>query len=267
MDSLIAGYVQSMGRRALSPATIAKTHRSLLLVDAELGIRAVTGEGLERWLDGRGLAPRTRYWWLSMLTCFYSWCVQHGELAENPAAGIVRPRLRRGLPRPASEQDLEVALALAGAQMRAWLMLAAYAGLRVGEIARLEREQIMENNDPAMLRVLGKGDHERLVPMHPRVWEALRAHGLPRRGRVFTTSSGCGYAPARVSRMIATYLDDIGLELTAHQFRHRFATQCYRRTKDLRAVQELLGHASPTTTAIYTAWNPAVAVDAVMGLD
>jgi site-specific recombinase XerC len=266
MDSLIDRYVLAMERRALSPATIYKTRRSLLLVDNELGIRAVTGERLETWLDGRGLTPRTRYWWLSMLTCFYSWGVQQGALEVNPCAQIVRPRLRRNLPRPVSEADLDVALALAGPQMRAWLTLAGFAGLRVSEIARLERHHIHDETDPPMLRVLGKGGHERLIPMHPRVWETLRTHGLPRRGRVFTSPNGCGYSPARVSRRIAEYLTDVGLELTAHQFRHRFATRCYQRSKDLRAVQELLGHASPTTTAIYTAWSPAVAADAVMGL-
>lgn len=268
MDALIAGYVHAMERRALSPATIYKTKRSLVLVDSELGIRRVTADELERWLDGRRLAPRTRYWWLSALSCFYSWGVQRGELAANPVAGIARPKLRRTLPRPMSEADLEMALALApGPVMRAWLTLAAYAGLRVAEIATLEREAVMDSTEPPMIRVTGKGGHERVVPMHPRVWESLRACGLPRTGRVFTTRNGCGYSPARVSRRIAVYLDSIGVDATAHQGRHRFGTECYRRSLDLRAVQELLGHSSPSTTAGYTAFTPTRAVDAVMSLD
>lgn len=219
---------------------------------------------VEAFLDSRRLSARTRYDWLSLLGSFYRWAMAEGLVDRDPTAAIPRPRVRPGLPRPISEGDLMVAVECAPQPERCWLVLGAYAGLRCAEIATLEAEDVLVSY--GLLRVVGKGRRERLVPMHPRVMTELRAVGVPRAGVVFRRSDGGSFTPAQVSRRLSRYLTAVGIDATAHQLRHRFATQTYAAVSDLRVVQELLGHSSPTTTAIYTGFSSTVARDAVARL-
>lgn len=148
------------------------------------------------------------------------------------------------------DETLRVALGVAGPQMRAWLALASYAGLRCVEISRLERPDL----GPGALRVVGKGSHERVVPTHPVVAEALEGTYLARTGPVFRQENGNPYTAKQVSRRTALFFEMIGYPgVTAHQLRHNFGTRVYRHSKDLRATQELLGHARIDTTAGYAA--------------
>lgn len=169
------------------------------------------------------------------------------------------------LPRPISEPDLAVAIDQADRLMAAWLTLAAYAGLRCAEIAGLVRSDVIEADH--LLRIMGKGRKERLVPMGDKVAAALDAYGLPRRGPVFTRPRGSAYPPAMVSREIAIYLESRGIDATAHQLRHRFGTRAYRASRDLRLVQELMGHGSPVVTAGYAAWDQDAGAACVALLD
>ena len=169
-------------------------------------------------------------------------------------AALDRPKLARQYPRPVRDEDMAEAIRQAGPSMKAWLTLAAYGGLRCVEIAGLCREDIMEGDDLMLLR--GKGGKERIVPLHPLVWRRLRSAGLPRVGPVFVRPCGSPYTAAQVSRTIALWLDELGIDATAHQFRHWFGSRAYQQSGDLRVVQELLGHSSPTTTAVYTACAP-----------
>lgn len=221
-------------------------------------------EAVQRFLDARNIGAKTRYGWLSTLHCFYRWAVDNGHVDCDPTVRIPRPRLRRSLPRPVSDQDLAMALSMADPMMRAWLTLAAFGGLRCAEIGRLRREDIIE--DGAMLRVMGKGDKERLIPLHPDALHAIRAHGLPRRGHLWTRPQGGPYPPPLVSRTINLYLRDIGLDATAHQFRHWFGSRTYKGCKDIRVVQELMGHSSPSVTAVYAAFSEEESMRVVKGL-
>lgn len=202
---------------------------------------------------------------LSHLGSFYRWAIDHGHATSDPTAQVPRPRLRRNLPRPISTGDLRLALELADPTMRAWLTLAAFAGFRCVEISRLEVDDVLLDDE--LLCVRGKGDRERLVPMHREVARSLHAARLPRRGRVFRRPRGGGYPAAQVSREISLYLDGVGVAATAHQLRHWFGTHVYRTSRDLRVTQELLGHASPTTTAIYADWSREEGRRAVDGLE
>jgi integrase/recombinase XerC len=216
-------------------------------------------------LDAKRISAKTRYTWLSSLGCFYRWAIKAGYTTTDPTADIDRPKLRRTLPRPVTDADLLFALSMTTGQAQAWIILAAYAGLRCAEIAGLHRDDVI--GDAGLLRVVGKGHKERLVPMHPQVIDLLAGWRMPRaNGPIFTRPSGGAWPPARLSRLASIELHDIGIDATLHQFRHWFGTRTYQHVKDIRVVQELLGHSSPTTTAIYTAFSAEDARKAVASL-
>lgn len=264
---MLAGYGDDQRRRGLAGSTIEQRHIALTAFARWLFPAALTDAttaDVEAFLAGREpITARTRTWWLSTLTGFYSYLTRTGRRDTNPAAQIPRPRRRRTLPRPVSDDDLHHALAQADGHMRVWVTLAAYAGLRVGEIAALESSDVCWPE--GLLRVCGKGGHERMVPMHPQVAAELRRWGVPARGPLFARD-GRAWTAAMVSRRMSAYLRSVGVDATAHQLRHWFGSSTYRVSRDLRVVQELLGHESPQTTAIYTSWSPATALEAVLGL-
>lgn len=255
MGDLLDDYRRHLGRRHLAASTI---HRYLVDLRAfarhlePRGLTEADSETIERFLDGRDLEARARYRWLSELHRFYAWAVAHGHADNDPTVTIERPRLSRLLPRPVDDEVLAVSMRVAGPQMTAWVALAAYAGLRCAEIATLDRASI----GPTAIRVVGKGGHERIVPLHPVVAEALTGCSLARSGPVFRREGGQPYTPKEVSSRAAWFFEAIGYPgVTLHQYRHSFGTRVYRSSLNLRATQELLGHADPATTAGYAAVN------------
>lgn len=264
---MIAAYMAWQRRRGLLPSSLEKQRTNLVAYTTWLSptspLDATTAD-IERFLGARKHSARTRYQWLSLLGGYYDWLIVEGLVDVSPVACIPRPKVRPGLPRPISEADLEMALLSAGQPIRAWLVLGAYAGLRCAEIAGLEREQVLDSY--GVLRILGKGQKERLVPIHPRVLVELRTVGMPRAGLIFRRSTDEPFTAAQVSRHLSRFFRDLGIDATAHQLRHRFATQAYAASSDLRVVQELLGHSSPTTTAVYTGFSSAAAQDAVLSI-
>lgn len=265
--TIVDGHVEELRRRNLAAGTIYKRR----IVGRRFAdwlhprpLTAATPADVELFLDGRRIAPRTRYDWCSHLHMIYEWALRHDHATVDPTAMVIRPKVDRLLPRPIADDDLAEALRQAPTLMRAWLLLGSLAGLRVSEIAGLERSDLLEAD--MLLRILGKGRRERLVPLHAEVLDALRRCVLPRSGHLFVRPQGTPYPPAMVSREISLFLESVGIDATAHQLRHWFGTKTYRECRDLRTVQELLGHASPTTTAIYTAASPQdarIAVDAL----
>ena len=142
--------------------------------------------------------------------------------------------------------------------MRAWLVLAAWAGLRAMELAALRREDVHEHDDPPMLVVRdGKGQKGRAVPLSRLVLDELApildahdsAHPWLFPSRLDHRRS---VSAGTVSNLANEHLRSLGNPDTLHSLRHRFASELYRVTLDLRLCQEMLGHASPATTAIYT---------------
>lgn len=231
-----------------------------------------TKEDVERFLDqrrtkkGRKICGRTRYYWIAHLHSFYIWAISEELTTTDPTAAIVRPKMRRVLPRPIDGDALADAIRGARPQMRAMLLLASFAGLRVQEIAGLERDDILETK--GLIRVRhGKGRRERIIPLHPDVLEALRLLPMPKTGALFIRPWGGRHKPESVSLTIRTYLrEDCGIDATAHQLRHWYATEVYANSKDIRVTQELLGHSDPSTTAAYVAYSHVDAAAAVASL-
>ena len=118
---------------------------------------------------------------------------------------------------------------------------------------------------PAAVLLHGKGSKDRVLPLGEVVLVELERYGLPRSGPVFPRRDGHpGHnTSTRVSNIVHKHLRAVGVPFTLHQCRHRFATAIYRQSKDLRMTQELLGHSSPTTTAIYAQFDTAAAAGAL----
>src|SRR5258708_1972844 len=195
---------------------------------------------------------------------FYDFAVTRGIIDSNPAAGLPVPSPPRGVPRPVSEEDLAAALACASGRVRPWLVLAGWAGMRAKEIALLKRDCVLDTAaSPAILiaRNATKGRRERLIPMSQFVLDELRLAGLPSHGYVFPRHDGRPgpNTPWLISQLAGRALHESGSSATLHSLRHRFASQLYQQTRDIRLVQEMLGHASPATTAVYADYGDGAA--------
>jgi integrase/recombinase XerC/integrase/recombinase XerD len=147
-------------------------------------------------------------------------------------------------------------------------VLAAGAGARACEIAALERGDIRNAAIKPVIQLTGKGDKSRIVPLTPWVWGELQSHGLPKRGVMFRRYDGKP-GPNRadlISHLTSEFFDSIGVDATIHMCRHRYATVALNSCGGkLRVVQELLGHADPATTAVYTAYMDEDAIEAALG--
>lgn len=216
-----------------------------------------------------GRAPESRRTYACHLRAFYRWALQTGIVTDDPAAMLTLPRIPRHLPRPISEEDLAIALAAARPKMRAMLTLAAYAGLRSQEIAGLDWEDLRRESDGSMFLHIrhAKGDKDRRVEIGQVVERALQAYGIKRRGPMFLGADGARMDPRSVSGGANKHLARNGVEATMHQLRHRFGTIAYQLTRDLRLVQEQLGHSSPATTQVYTRPSAEAAARMVAALD
>ena len=149
-------------------------------------------------------------------------------------------------PRPAPDSAWSAALAIADPRVRLMLRLAAEAGLRRAEIARVHRRDLTVGHTGATLLVHGKGGKLRALPIS----DALAAAIARADGYLFPGDEDGHLSPRYVGKLMAGALPD---HWTAHTLRHRFATRAYRGSRNLRAVQTLLGHSSVATTERYTA--------------
>ena len=201
---------------------------------------------LVNWLGAHQWAAETRRSYRASLRTFYDWAVLAGHVDRSPAALLPAIRPPRRLPRPAPEQALRQALAASTERERLMVMLAAYVGLRRGEVARVHTRDVEQDYDGWSLRITGKGGHVRRVPLTPAVALALRSLPL---GWVFPGQVEGHLSPEYVGKLVSRLLPD---GWTAHTLRHRFATRAYAHDRDLVTVQELLGHARIETTRIYT---------------
>lgn len=201
---------------------------------------------------------------------FTAWAVREEILASDPAAALTSPRADQRLPTPLDESEARTLINLARAeavdgtpaQMRAWAILElTYAcGLRVSEVCALDVSSL--NREALTVRVLGKGNKERVVPYGPPAREALD-HWLVR-GRPQLVAQSSGEAlflgdrggridPRVVRSMVHRMAAKAGVhDVAPHGLRHSTATHLLQGGADLRAVQEMLGHASLSTTQRYT---------------
>lgn len=266
-DLIIATHLAHLRLRNQTPDTVYCRGRALMRMQAALGkplLDATTGE-LLAWRAGLTVGPSTVVCYVSHAREFYRWAVSTGLLETSPALRLPVPRLPRRLPRPIGEDRLMLAVMSAPERIRPWLVLAGWAGLRAREIAYLRRECVLDTDRPPVLLIdqgAAKGGIERIVPLASYVLAQL---DLPRSGWVFRRRDGQPgpNRPWLVSHLSNNFLHQLGFADTLHTLRHRFGTMTYRGRRDLRLVQGLLGHALPSTTAGYAAYDESDAVDVV----
>lgn len=231
-----------------------------------VSVMDVDGEGLIEWLAGLDLARSSRSTYRAHLRAFFGWLHGSGRREDNPAEKIPAAKVPRGLPRPVSPADVQAILAACAdpraANTRAYVLLAAYEGLRVHEVAKVRGEDVSDG----ALTVMGKGGVLSTVPLHPLV--ALLAETMPRVGFWFPSPSSTGHVSrVTVSQAITRAMRRAGVPGTPHGLRHHFGTQVLRASGgDLRTAQRLLRHASPATTAVYTQVLDDAAFRAVAGI-
>ena len=211
-------------------------------------------------LRRRGCAPSTLSRRLCALRIFYRFLVLRNHLARDPSAALDRLQPSRKLP---SVLTFEETLALLsqpdistprGLRDKAMLELLYATGLRVSELVGLQRGEV--NFDLGLLRCLGKGSKQRLVPVGEEALAALRAYLSTRNDTDPALFLGRRGPVRRASfwKMIKAYGRQAGIStpISPHTLRHSFATHLLERGADLRSIQEMLGHASISTTQVYT---------------
>ena len=215
-----------------------------------------------------GSKPRSGARLVSTLRQFYGWRAREHVGTPDPAADLSPPKLPRSLPKALTEAEVEALLATPdvsdplGLRDKAMLELLYATGLRVSELVGLRRFEISLND--GVLRVLGKGSKERLVPIGAQASDWLADYDREARGAilagrqsdaVFVTRHGAAMSRQMFWRLIKRYGAQAGIAgsaLSPHTLRHAFATHLLNHGADLRVVQLLLGHADISTTQIYT---------------
>lgn len=220
-------------------------------------------------LGERGLDPASQARTLSTARAFYRWMFETRRIQANPATGLRNPKLPQRLPAFLTEEesrsllDLPAPVDFLSSRLRCLLELLYASGLRVSELTGLDLQDLLM--EQRTLRVLGKGRKERLVPFHEGAAEVLRSYlgyrsgflagkGLPPTPALFLNQKGGRLTPTSVRTFLSKTIEQASIraKVSPHALRHSFATHLLNRGMDLRAIQELLGHASLSTTQRYT---------------
>ena len=271
MVQAIESFIEHVAFERGQSVNTQQTYRRALLHFIE-GVRVsrwadVTADDLHRFLvreHAAGKSPASRALAVSVLKTFFLWAKREGLVAVNVADALERPRRGRTLPRCLSVAQVNRLLEVAEARRNnRWLgaavELAYSSGLRASEVVGLQVQGL--DLEGGWLRVIGKGDRERMVPMNGHAVAKLRHYLVDVRPLHATAASPQsvflsrnGRPLCRVNFLLGLYALSVraGLpRISPHVLRHSFATHLVERGADVRVVQELLGHADISTTEIY----------------
>jgi site-specific recombinase XerD len=261
--SVVLDWVSAMRAEGLAEATVvrrrATARRFADWIGGEGKLLVATSPQVDGWLsslrcrDGRPIQPQSRAAYLKDLRKLYGWLARYEHVTRDPTARIPLPRSPRYRPRPIATSDLRTALGAADDRMRVILSLAAFAGLRAHEIAGLDGVDV--DFDLRVLHVRGKGERDRVIPLHDELAAVLAGTGPGPVVRSAGNDVGGRVTARWVSTMVSRHFRRLNIASTAHPLRHWFGTMTYEACTDLRAVQELLGHSNPSTTAVYVAYS------------
>lgn len=206
----------------------------------------LTAAHLIRYLS-RDLSPWSKRTYFMHGRAWFRWLHAQGYRESDETAALPVPKAPRVVPRPMAPEALEQVIRTAGPRASIYLTLAAFAGLRACEIAAVRGSDVTDRR----LVVNGKGSVMRFVPLHPRV--ATVADRMPTEGYWFPGKDHGHVSPKAVSQTVTKNIKKAGVSGTLHRGRHWFGTSTLRSSGgNIRVTQELLGHASPATTAGYT---------------
>ena len=225
-------------------------------------------QGFIKWIAGLGMTQTSQARIISGLRTFYKYCLLEDITAVDPTTLLEAPKLKRSLPDILSFHEIEDILSHIdlstpeGTRNKAIIETMYSCGLRVSEVVNLKLSQLFL--DAGFIRVIGKGNKERLIPVGSSAIKyvliyvnTIRNHQLIQTGEediLFLNRRGRRLTRVMIFLIIKDLVQKAGIKKTIspHTFRHSFATHLVERGADLRAVQEMLGHESITTTEIYT---------------
>ena len=221
-----------------------------------------------KWLTQLGMNAASQARMISGIRAFYKYCLLEDIAAKDPSTLLESPKLQRKLPDVLSFDEIENIISQVdlskpeGGRNKAILETMYSSGLRVSELVNLKISQLYL--DVGFIRVLGKGDKERLVPIgsiaikYINIYKnEIRVHTTTKQGHedvLFLNNRGSKISRVMIFMIIKDLVKKAGIKkiVSPHTFRHSFATHLIEGGADLRAVQEMLGHESITTTGIYT---------------
>lgn len=271
VDDFIRGYLRNERRLAANTATAYRRDLAALArwcrQDGIGTWRGLDVHAVRRYIAAqhrRGLAGRSLQRCLSSIRTFCDWLIREGKLAHNPALDVRAPKSGKRLPRTLDVDQVAHLLDIRGDAVetlrdRAIMELMYSSGLRLAELAGLDINDV--DLDDGSVRVTGKGGKTRIVPVGRHAVAALRTWLKVRSGvaAMDSTALFVGRGGGRISvRTIQHRMARWGVEqglanrVHPHMLRHSFATHVLESSGDLRAVQELLGHADIKTTQVYT---------------
>lgn len=268
--TLASEYLEALKhQRRLAPATLGNYSHAidgLLKLVGEQDLKSVDPAQIRRYvamMHGKGLSPRSLALTLSAWRGWFRWLARHKGWPSNPVLGIRAPKAARPLPKALSVEAAQRLLdgeasSPAATRDAAMFELLYSSGLRVGELVALNLA-----DDPAQgeVTVTGKGSKTRTVPVGAKARTALKAWlqirpqlAAPQEKALFVGARGRRIAPGTVASRLGAWARSRGLaeHVHPHMLRHSFASHVLQSSQDLRAVQELLGHASISTTQVYT---------------
>jgi integrase/recombinase XerD len=260
-DNTVQAYMQDLE----------KLTQYLLLIDSEKSPQQIELNDLEKfvkWISEMGITPSSQSRIISGLKNFYKYCLQEQIVTKDPTALLEAPKLKRSLPDVLSFNEIENIIAAIdlstpeGVRNKAAIETLYSCGLRVTELVNLKISCLYL--DVGFIRVIGKGDKERLVPVGSSAIKHIalyknntRVHIPVKAGNediLFLNRRGRKLSRVMIFLIIKELAKQAGItkNISPHTFRHSFATHLVEGGADLRAVQEMLGHESITTTEIYT---------------
>ena len=260
-------------QRRLSRHTLANYSRAvsvLFTLKEKTALRDLDAQQIRRFvarLHATGLSGRTLALTLSAWRGLYQWLARHRGFSANPVQGVRAPKSPRHLPKALSVEQAQQLLEAPASEApealrdRAMFELLYSSGLRLAELIALDADDGRLDLRQAEVTVTGKGSKTRTVPVGARAREALRAWlkarallAAPQERALFVGARGRRIAAGTVQARLRAWAkrQGLGASVHPHMLRHSFASHVLQSSQDLRAVQEMLGHASISTTQVYT---------------
>lgn len=240
-------------------------------VNQDLKIKEISHYDLKlfiSWINELGMLPSTQARVISSLKSFFSFLQLEEIILDDPSGLLEAPRLAKTLPDTLNTHEIDALIHAIdaskpeGMRNKAILEVLYGCGLRVSELVNLRISDVYEESE--FIKIIGKGNKERLIPIgsnalkHLKIYlNEVRRHLKIKKGfenHIFLNRTGTSLSRISVFTIIKALAEKIGLKksISPHTFRHSFATHLIEGGADLRAVQEMLGHSSITTTEIYT---------------
>lgn len=251
-SDMIEAHLEHLRRAGCTEATLRGRREILYRLDRTMpyGVGQVSRKELAAWLYQEKYSRNTKATYYAALRRFYTWATDPHDpwISADPTEGLEKCTRARGTARPVTDAELRKILTEAAEPFRLWSLIAAYQGLRAIEISRLDREHITEQQ---LIVVRGKGDRPRVHDTHPDVWAAVR--DMPK-GPLALTKEGkradAFYVSVQTAQYFRYHLKMPGVGL--HRLRHWLGSTVQRKHRDIRVTMAILGHASLSSTQVYT---------------